>query len=49
MSEVLFANWQLGKTGHLFERVHGKDPHAVVEFLEELGMGKRHYTLREIE
>ncbi|MEI6210653.1 MAG: DUF362 domain-containing protein [bacterium] len=49
IASALPANWQLGKTGHLFERVHGKDPHAVVEFLEELGMGKRQYTLREIE
>lgn len=49
IASSLPPNWQLGKTGHLFERVHGKDPHAVVEFLEELGMGKRKYTLQEIE
>jgi uncharacterized Fe-S center protein len=42
-------NWELGKKGHLFERVHGKDPHAVVEFLEELGMGQRKYGLQEVE
>jgi uncharacterized Fe-S center protein len=41
--------WRLGKHGHLFERVHGKDPHAVVEYLEELGMGTRQYKLREVE
>lgn len=41
--------WTLGNTGHLFERVHGKDPHAVVEFLEELGQGQRTYTLQEVE
>ena len=46
---ALPPKWELGKTGHLFERVHGKDPHAVVEFLEELGLGKRKYTLQEIE
>lgn len=41
--------WEMGKQGHLFERIHGKDPHAVVEFLEEFGMGKRKYTLSEVE
>ena len=46
---ALPPKWELGKKGHLFERVHGKDPHAVVEFLEELGVGKRKYTLQEIE
>ncbi|MEI6168318.1 MAG: hypothetical protein WCS52_14140 [bacterium] len=41
--------WELGNKGHLFERVHGKDPHAVVEFLVELGMGQKAYTLQEVE
>jgi uncharacterized Fe-S center protein len=41
--------WELGKKGHLFERVHGKDPHAVVEFLHELGLGNRKYALQEID
>ena len=45
---ALPKGWELGKTGHLFERVHGKDPHAVVEFLTELGMGSRTYKLQEI-
>lgn len=45
---ALPEGWQLGRSGHLFERVHGKDPHAVVEFLAELGMGAPTYTLREI-
>ena len=46
---ALPPGWKLGKRGHLFERVHGKDPHAVVEFLEELGLGERKYSLQEIE
>jgi uncharacterized Fe-S center protein len=41
--------WKMGSKGHLFERVHGKDPHAVVEFLAELGLGQRTYTLQEVE
>ncbi len=40
--------WELGTSGHLFERIHGKDPHAVIEFLEELGLGRPAYRLREI-
>lgn len=34
---------------HIFERIHHKDPYAVVEFLAELKCGSRKYTLREIE
>ena len=33
---------------HLFERIHRKDPYAVVKFLAELGCGSREYRLREI-
>ena len=40
---------ELGETGHLFERLHAKDPFAVVDYLEELGLGNRAYCLREIE
>ena len=49
ISGALPPGWELGAQGHLFERVHGKDPHAVVEFLAELGLGERKYTLQEIE
>ena len=45
---ALPPGWELGRQGHLFERVHGKDPHAVVEFLAELGLGQRAYALQEI-
>ena len=45
---ALPPGWTLGASGHLFERVHGKDPHAVVEFLAELGLGTTGYILREI-
>lgn len=39
----------LGAGEHLFERIHGKDPHAVIEFLEHLGWGRRTYTLKTVE
>jgi uncharacterized Fe-S center protein len=43
-------NWpELGNDGHLFERLHAKDPFAVIDYLEELGLGNRKYGLREIE
>ncbi len=43
--------WDLSddKTKNLFERVHHKDPYAVVRSLEQLGCGTSRYTLREIE
>ncbi len=48
---ALPEGWELDADAskHLFERVHHKDPYAVVEYLAELGCGSREYTLREIE
>ena len=43
------AGWPLGETGHLFERVHHKDPAAVVDCLAELGCGSKEYRLVEVE
>ncbi len=40
--------WTLGESGHLFEKIHGKDPYAVIEFLHELGLGHRDYTVTQI-
>lgn len=34
--------------GHLFQRIHGKDPFAVIHYLQEFGLGTPHYTLQEI-
>ncbi len=34
---------------HFFERIHHKDPVAVVNFLEELGCGSREYRLIEVK
>ncbi len=46
---ALPPDWPLGGQGHLFERVHRKDPYVVLEHLAELGWGGKEYTLREIE
>lgn len=47
---ALPEGWNFKENGtHLFDRIHGKDPYAVIRFLEELGCGERSYTLREIE
>jgi len=42
------SGWKIGRHGHLFERLHGKDPYVVVECLAQLGLGAREYQLREI-
>jgi uncharacterized Fe-S center protein len=40
---------KLGEKGHLFERLHGKDPYTQIKFLEEFGLGKREYTLKMVK
>ncbi|OGV62759.1 MAG: hypothetical protein A3K19_10630 [Lentisphaerae bacterium RIFOXYB12_FULL_65_16] len=40
---------KLGKKGHLFERLHSKDPYVVVDDLAKLGHGAKDYTLTEVE
>ena len=42
-------DFELGSTGHLFERIHRKDPYAIAEELETLGHGSRSYELLNIE
>jgi len=39
---------QLRAQGHLFERIHGKDPFVVLEYLEGLKQGSRRYKLSEV-
>ena len=45
------AGWDLSedRSRHLFERIHHKDPYAVVRFLKELGCGTTDYVLDEVE
>lgn len=40
--------WDFGPRGHLFERIHHKDPFVVLGYLEELGGWSRQYLLREV-
>ncbi len=40
---------ELGKTGHLFERIHGKDPYVVLDYLADLGRGTKEYDLIEVD
>lgn len=42
------TGWELRKGSHLFERIHGKDPFVVIEYLQALGWGTREYLLREV-
>jgi len=47
---ALPEGWELREGGgHLFERVHAKDPYVVVDYLEEMGRGNKAYTLVEVE
>jgi len=41
--------FKLGKKGHLFERLHGKDPYAQMKYLEEYGLGSRKYSLEMVK
>ena len=38
-----------GMTGHLFQRIHGKDPYEQVRQAAAIGLGSTAYTLREVE
>lgn len=46
---TLPAKLKLGRKGHLFERIHGKDPYAVIGFLDKLGHGTKQFKLIEVE
>jgi len=37
-----------GKTGHLFERLHGKNPFVQLDELEKLGLGEQSYNIVEV-
>ncbi len=39
----------IGDEGHLFERVHGKDPFVQVRALERQGLGTRQYEMVEVK
>jgi len=38
----------LGKEGHLFERLHGKNPFVQLEELEKRGLGTQEYVIEEV-
>ncbi len=40
---------RLGTEGHLFQRIHNKDPYVQVEACADMGLGSREYELIEIE
>jgi hypothetical protein len=46
---ALPASLKLGKKGHLFERIHGKNPFVVLEALVRLGCGRPEYKLTEVK
>lgn len=40
---------EMGTTGHLFERLHGKDPFVQLRELEKCNLGTQEYTIEEIK
>ncbi len=38
-----------GDSGHLFQRIHGKDPYEQVRQVAEAGLGSPEYTLVEVK
>jgi hypothetical protein len=41
--------FELGQEGHLFQRVHGKNPFIQLRELEKRGLGSLEYQLSEIQ
>ena len=41
--------YELGNEGHLFQRLHAKDPFVQIGKLEELGLGTQRYEVTEVE
>jgi uncharacterized Fe-S center protein len=39
----------MGTKGHLFERLHGKNPYEQIKFIEEYGLGSRKYEFEMIK
>lgn len=39
----------LGNSGHLFERLHGKNPYIQLDELERLGLGTQDYKITEVK
>jgi uncharacterized Fe-S center protein len=48
LSDGVLQGQELGTQGHLFERVHGKDPFVQLVQLEKLGLGSQQYSIEEI-
>jgi len=43
------VGWEMGETGHLFERLHGKNPYIQLDMLERAGLGTQNYKISEFE
>jgi len=43
------AGQKLGNEGHLFERLHGKNPFIQLRELEKHGLGSPEYTIEEVK
>jgi uncharacterized Fe-S center protein len=43
------ADHKMGRRGHLFERIHHKDPYVQIEALARRGLGERQYKVVEVD
>ena len=43
------VDMKLGESGHLFERIHGKDPFIQIRELEGFGLGSMEYSIKTVE
>ncbi len=49
IKDGLPQGFELGDKGHLFERIHYKDPFVQLAELERFGLGTQDYTIEEVE
>lgn len=47
IQDGLLEGMELGNEGHLFERIHGKNPYIQLDELEKLNLGSKKYILEE--
>jgi uncharacterized Fe-S center protein len=46
---ALMKGLELGTKGHLFERIHSKDPYVQLRELEAQGLGKQEYEIEKVQ
>jgi uncharacterized Fe-S center protein len=47
--QAIPKGYQMGTEGHLFQRLHAKDPFIQIGKLEDYGLGTQQYDVEEVE